>query len=166
MAGSRPAVAAVAGPWLAGRRQERMTCKLEALSTEPSHWQPITRPFAVPSNRAPMLPRKAFPRKCERAVLRHVDAGAVGPVYRRHSTDQPAITSRRCSVARPSFTNTACCSTKRCSNCYDNGVAESSFATLKKELVHGCAFETRSEAYDAISDHIKTTRTRKAATWR
>ena len=40
-------------------------------------------------------------------------------------------------------------------NCYDNAVAESFFATLKKELVHGCAFETRSEAYDAISDYIE-----------
>jgi putative transposase len=39
-------------------------------------------------------------------------------------------------------------------NCYDNAVAESFFATLKKELVHGCAFETRSEAYDAISNYI------------
>lgn len=37
-------------------------------------------------------------------------------------------------------------------NCHDNAVAESFFATLKKELVHGCAFETRPEAYDAISD--------------
>jgi hypothetical protein len=35
---------------------------------------------------------------------------------------------------------------------YDNAVSESFFATLKKALVHGCAFETRSEAYDAISD--------------
>jgi transposase InsO family protein len=32
---------------------------------------------------------------------------------------------------------------------------ESFFATLKKELVHGCAFETRSEAYDAISNYIE-----------
>jgi transposase InsO family protein len=34
-------------------------------------------------------------------------------------------------------------------------VAESFFATLKKELVHGCAFETRSEAYDRISEYIE-----------
>jgi hypothetical protein len=39
--------------------------------------------------------------------------------------------------------------------CYDIAVAESFFATLKKELVHGCAFERRSEAYDAISDFIE-----------
>lgn len=47
------------------------------------------------------------------------------------------------------------CSMSAAGNCYDNAVAESFFATLKKELVHGCAFETRSEAYDAISDYIE-----------
>ncbi len=39
-------------------------------------------------------------------------------------------------------------------NCYDNAVAESFFATLKKELVHGKAFQTRTEAYDAIAQYI------------
>jgi putative transposase len=47
------------------------------------------------------------------------------------------------------------CSMSAAGNCYDNAVAESFFATLKKELVHGCAFETRSEAYDAISGYIE-----------
>jgi transposase InsO family protein len=47
------------------------------------------------------------------------------------------------------------CSMSAAGNCYDNAVAESFFATLKKELVHGCAFETRSEAYDAISHYIE-----------
>jgi putative transposase len=46
------------------------------------------------------------------------------------------------------------CSMSRVGDCYDNAVAESFFATLKKELVHGCAFATRSEAYDALSDYI------------
>ncbi|HEX5100664.1 MAG TPA: IS3 family transposase, partial [Polyangiaceae bacterium] len=49
----------------------------------------------------------------------------------------------------------ATCSMSAAGNCYDNAVAESLFATLKTELVHGCAFETRSEAYDAISDYIE-----------
>jgi transposase InsO family protein len=40
-------------------------------------------------------------------------------------------------------------------NCYDNAVAESFFATLKKELVHRRVFQTRTEAYDAISDYIE-----------
>lgn len=42
-------------------------------------------------------------------------------------------------------------------NCWDSDttVAESFFAALKKELVHGCAFETRSEGYDAIGAYIE-----------
>jgi putative transposase len=40
-------------------------------------------------------------------------------------------------------------------NCFDNAVAESFFATLKKELVHRCVFATRTEAYDAIADYIE-----------
>ena len=40
-------------------------------------------------------------------------------------------------------------------NCYDNAVAESFFATLKKELVHCFVFATRTEAYDAIADYIE-----------
>lgn len=47
------------------------------------------------------------------------------------------------------------CSMSRVGDCWDNAVAESFFATLKKELVHRCAFQTRSEAYDAISDYIE-----------
>ncbi len=46
------------------------------------------------------------------------------------------------------------CSMSRVGNCWDNAVAESFFATLKKELVHGVVFATRTEAYDAISDYI------------
>lgn len=40
-------------------------------------------------------------------------------------------------------------------DCYHNAVAESLFATLRKELVHGGAFETRSEACGAISDYVE-----------
>jgi putative transposase len=40
-------------------------------------------------------------------------------------------------------------------NCYDNAVAESFFASLKKELVHRYVFATRTEAYDAVSDYIE-----------
>ena len=47
------------------------------------------------------------------------------------------------------------CSMSAAGDCYDNAVAESFFATLKKELVHGCAFQTRTEAYDAVSDYIE-----------
>jgi putative transposase len=39
-------------------------------------------------------------------------------------------------------------------NCYDNAVAESFFASLKKECVSRTAFATRTEAYDAIARYI------------
>jgi transposase InsO family protein len=39
-------------------------------------------------------------------------------------------------------------------NCYDNAVAESFFASLKKECVSRCPFATRTEAYDAIARYI------------
>lgn len=39
-------------------------------------------------------------------------------------------------------------------NCYDNAVAESFFANLKKECVNLTPFATRTEAYDAIAHYI------------
>jgi len=39
-------------------------------------------------------------------------------------------------------------------NCYDNAVAESFFASLKKECVNRHAFATRTEAFDAIARYI------------
>jgi|GEM_PF-543411 len=42
----------------------------------------------------------------------------------------------------------------RTGNCWDKAVSESSFATLKKELVNRLDFATRTEAYDSISDYI------------
>jgi transposase InsO family protein len=40
-------------------------------------------------------------------------------------------------------------------NCYDNAVAGSFFATLKKELVCGVVYRTRSEARAAIFEYIE-----------
>jgi putative transposase len=40
-------------------------------------------------------------------------------------------------------------------NCYDNAVAESFFATLKKELVCGDVYRTREEARAAIFEYIE-----------
>ncbi|MDX2162950.1 MAG: IS3 family transposase, partial [bacterium] len=40
-------------------------------------------------------------------------------------------------------------------NCYDNAMAESFFATLKLEAVHGLVFATRSEARMATFDYIE-----------
>ena len=39
-------------------------------------------------------------------------------------------------------------------NCYDNAVAESLFASLKKERLHHMVFATRTEAYDAVQQYI------------
>jgi transposase InsO family protein len=39
-------------------------------------------------------------------------------------------------------------------NCYDNAVAESFFASLKKECTSRTAFSTRTEAYDAVARYI------------
>jgi putative transposase len=39
-------------------------------------------------------------------------------------------------------------------NCYDNAVAESFFASLKKECTSRGAFATRTEAYDAVARYI------------
>lgn len=39
-------------------------------------------------------------------------------------------------------------------NCFDNAVAESFFASLKKERLHHMVFATRTEAYDAVQQYI------------
>jgi transposase InsO family protein len=40
-------------------------------------------------------------------------------------------------------------------DCFDNAVAESFFATLKKELVHRNSWPTRAELRSAVFDHIE-----------
>lgn len=46
-------------------------------------------------------------------------------------------------------------SMSRTGDCWDNAVAESFFATLKKELVHLTKFSTRNEARAAVFDYIE-----------
>ena len=41
-------------------------------------------------------------------------------------------------------------------DCWDNGVAESFFHTLKVELIHQQQFKTREEAKHAIFEYIET----------
>jgi putative transposase len=45
-------------------------------------------------------------------------------------------------------------SMSRKGDCWDNAVAESSFATIKGEMLDHHTFETRSEATAAIADYI------------
>ncbi len=47
------------------------------------------------------------------------------------------------------------CSMSRKGDCWDNAVAESFFATLKKELVHGENWKTREEARAALFEYIE-----------
>ncbi len=47
------------------------------------------------------------------------------------------------------------CSMSRKADCWDNAPMESFFASLKKELVHGADFATRSEARAAIFEYIE-----------
>ena len=39
--------------------------------------------------------------------------------------------------------------------CYDNAVAESFFASIKKELVHRTVFPTQAKAIDAVANYIE-----------
>jgi len=46
------------------------------------------------------------------------------------------------------------CSMSRRANCWDNAVAESFFATLKRELFHELPLQTRRATQDAVADYI------------
>ncbi len=48
----------------------------------------------------------------------------------------------------------AASSMSRAGDCFDNAVAESFFATIKKECLSRQHFATRTEAYDAIAAYI------------
>ena len=47
------------------------------------------------------------------------------------------------------------CSMSRKGDCWDNAVAESFFATLKKEVVHGAEWRTREDARAALFEYIE-----------
>lgn len=46
-------------------------------------------------------------------------------------------------------------SMSRKGNCWDNAVAESFFATIKKELIYRCHYKTRREAAASIFEYIE-----------
>lgn len=50
--------------------------------------------------------------------------------------------------------NEVACSMSRAGDCYDNAVAESFFASLKKECLSRTPFATHTEAHDAIAGYI------------
>jgi len=79
-------------------------------------------------------------RRPKRGLIHHTDRGS-----------QYASADYRKVLRRHDFRS----SMSAAGACWDNAVAESFFATLKKELVHRCIFQTRTEAYDAISHYIE-----------
>ena len=98
--------------------------------------------------------RKSLALDLVAAALRHALSTRRPPTGLVHHTD------RGCQYASGAYRRRleqhgATCSMSAAGDCYDNAVAESFFATLKKELVHGCAFQTRTEAYDAIANYIE-----------
>lgn len=61
-----------------------------------------------------------------------------------------------CKAYRAALTDNGIeCSMSRRANCWDNAVAESFFATLKKELIHRFIYRTRKEAASAIFEYIE-----------
>jgi putative transposase len=70
-------------------------------------------------------------------------------------------TDRGCQYAANDYRKTLAargivCSMSRRGNCWDNAVAESFFATLKKELVHERDFSSVGEARRAVVDYIES----------
>jgi putative transposase len=98
--------------------------------------------------------RKSLSRELAVSALQHALTCRRPPPGLVHHTDRGSQYASR-EYRGVLDAHGALCSMSAAGNCYDNAVAESFFATIKKELVHGCAFETRSEAYDAISNYIE-----------
>jgi len=90
------------------------------------------------------LPLKALERAFEG---RQPDAGLI------HHTDRGSQYASR-DYQSALKNRDAACSMSRAGDCYDNAVAESFFASLKKERLHRTHFATRTEAYDAIAEYI------------
>ena len=79
-------------------------------------------------------------RKVRRSLLLHSDQGS-----------QYAAANYRTMLAE----NGIECSMSRKGNCWDNAVAESSFHTLKTELVHHEDYRSRTEAKVSIFEYIE-----------
>ena len=76
-----------------------------------------------------------------KGVMVHTDQGSqyASNAYRKILTDSGLVQSM-----------------SRRGNCWDNAVAESFFATLKKQAIHGEHFTTREQAKQAIFEYIET----------
>ena len=85
------------------------------------------------------LDRAVAHRRPRRGLLHHSDRGA-------EYTSEDYQTRLHAAGLR--------CSMSRKANCWDNAVAESFFATLKRELVHEAHWATRTEATTALAQYI------------
>ncbi|NRA32815.1 MAG: IS3 family transposase [Polyangiaceae bacterium] len=100
--------------------------------------------WAIDDNMKADLPLKALERALRSrqptsGLIQHSDRGSqyASHRYRKLLADWEAIAS---------MSGTG--------NCYDNAVAESFFASLKKERIRHQAFATRTEAHDAVAKYI------------
>ena len=80
-------------------------------------------------------------RQPSRGLLHHSDRGSQ---YASHDYQKLLRAAR------------VTCSMSRKGDCWDNAPAESFFATLKRELIHGRNFRTRAEAKSAIFEFIES----------
>lgn len=100
--------------------------------------------WAFDDNMRKELPLKAFrralaTRRPTAGLIHHSDRGS------QYASHEYRGVLRRHQAAQ---------SMSRAGDCFDNAVAESFFASLKKERLHRRHFATRTEAFDAIADFI------------
>jgi putative transposase len=80
-------------------------------------------------------------RRIQRRAVFHSDRGS------EYTSGQFRACLKLNGRLRPSMGKVGCC--------FDNAVAESFFASLKKELVHRTVFRTRAKAIDAVANYIE-----------
>ena len=80
------------------------------------------------------------------------DARAPGPGFIHHSDRGSVYASHAYALALTELEATKSMSRK--GDCYDNSVAESFFATIKRELIDPIEYATRSSAIESIGDYI------------
>jgi len=86
-----------------------------------------------------------------RMALGHRVPCTSGLVFHSDRGSQYAAIETRKALKKAGIT----CSMSRRANCWDNAVAESFFATLKKEFVYRTIFTTRAEAKTGIAEYIE-----------
>lgn len=87
-----------------------------------------------------------------KALQRALDARRPAPGLIHHSDRGSQYASRE--YRSMLVSHQVACSMSRAGDCYDNAVAESFFASIKKECLSRVHFVTFTEAYDAIAAYI------------